>query len=382
MTYSSYRVKVPGKLLIAGDYAVLEPKQQAIVAAVDRYLSAYIEPSKQNQVSLPQLGLHSVAWKINNRVVQFNRADARLKYIQNAIEVAHQFLQEQDISVQPFHLSIKSELNDPATGRKYGLGSSAAVVVAVISAMLVLYSPRNSQPTLEQIFKLSAIAHLRTQKNGSGVDIAASTYGGWICYTAYQPKWVLAQSQEVDQLSDLINKTWPGLSISPIQPPAQLRLCVGWTAEEASTAPLINEFKKFQVWNKTAYARFLAESSQAVTSLINSFHEGDSLGAISSLTQNRKALLMLSEEAGISIETAKLKALCQMAEETGSGKSSGAGAGDCGIAFVLGEADQVEELHRLWKTAGITPLKITVSPAGATVTEYNCEASLKEYMSS
>lgn len=382
MTYSSYRVKVPGKLLIAGEYAVLEPKQQAIVAAVDRYLSAYIEPSKQNQVSLPQLGLHSVAWKMNNRVVQFNRGDARLKYIQNAIEVAHQFLKEQAISVRPFHLTIKSDLNDPATGRKYGLGSSAAVTVAVISAMLVLYSPRNSQPTLEQIFKLSALAHLRTQKNGSGVDIAASTYGGWICYTAYQPKWVLAQAQEVDKLSDLINKTWPGLSISSLQPPVQLRLCVGWTTEEASTAPLINEFKKFQVWNKTAYARFLAESTQAVTRLVNSFKEGDGLGAISSLTQNRKALSILSEEAGISIETPKLKALCQMAEKTGSGKSSGAGAGDCGIAFVLDEEDQIDELHQLWKTAGIVPLKITVSPAGATATEYNCEASLNEYQSS
>jgi phosphomevalonate kinase len=381
MTYSSYRVKVPGKLLIAGEYSILEPNQQAIVIAIDRYVSAYIEPSKQNEVSIPQLGLNSVTWKMNNKVVQFNKPDSRLQFIQNAIGIAHQYLQEKSIEVCPFYLTIKSELNDPLTGRKYGLGSSAAVTVAVISAMLALSCQNRTQPTLEEIFKLSAVSHLKTQKNGSGIDIAASTFGGWICYSSFDPKWVMKELQQSPKLTDFINKPWPNLSIRPLKQPSKLKLCVGWTNEEAATAPMINEFKKFRVWNKESYIRFLDENSRAVARLLKSFEEDDCLKAISSLNQNRKALVKLSEDANITIETTMLKKLCQSAEKYGSGKSSGAGGGDCGIAFLSNEEHKYE-LHKVWTDVGLIPLNINVSQFGALATEYNCRISLKEYLSS
>lgn len=378
MTYSGYQVRVPGKLLIAGEYAVLEPKQQAIVIAVNRYITVNIEPSEQNLVSLPQLGIDSVTWEMSDKGVQFNISNPRLQFIQNALTVANQFLQEKSITLHPIHLTIKSELNDPSTGRKYGLGSSAAVVVAVISAVLSMYC-KTTQFTLEQIFKLSAIAHLKTQKNGSGVDIAASIFGGWLCYSAFNQKWVLKELQQGARLSDLINKPWPNLSISSLKQPANLKLRVGWTNKAASTAAQINKVKQFRARNLKAYTRFLNESSSAVARLLKSFEYEDCLGAISSLTQNRNALKMLSEDAGIMIETPKLTDLCRVAEKYGSGKSSGAGGGDCGIAFMIGEK-QIEELHKAWQDVGITPLNLSVSQTGVSVTEYNCAPSLTDYL--
>ena len=37
------RAKAPGKLYIAGEYAVVEPGQPAVLVAVDRYLTVHLE---------------------------------------------------------------------------------------------------------------------------------------------------------------------------------------------------------------------------------------------------------------------------------------------------------------------------------------------------
>jgi phosphomevalonate kinase len=378
MTYSSFRVKVPGKLMIAGEYAVLEPNQPAVVMAVNRYVTAYIEPSSQNQLSLPQLGLPSVTWKTGDDHVLFSSSDSRLRYIRNSILVVNQFLQETSITPRPFHLTIKSELDDPVTGQKYGLGSSAAVVVAVISGMLSLYNEGANEPALDHIFKLSAIAHLRTQTNGSGADIAASVYGGWLGYTSYKADWVLKNLEKGEKLLSLLEKPWPQLSIRPLVAPSQLKLAVGWTKEAISTGPMIMRFQDYRIFHAKKYSEFLIDSSHAALGIINSFERNDSNAAISYLMQNRAALRKLSEGAGFPIETAKLKALCTIAEKYGSGKSSGAGGGDCGIAF-LNEDEKIQDLYNAWKAANIIPLKVNISKMGVSVTEYICEPSLNEW---
>lgn len=69
--------------------------------------------------------------------------------------------------------------------------------------------------------------------------------------------------------------------------------------------------------------------------------------AIISLYKNRKVLQKLNKDAGIDIEIDKLKSLCSIAEVFGSGKSSGAGGGDCRIAF-LKDYTQKKELYKRW----------------------------------
>lgn len=366
MNYSSYSVKVPGKLMIAGEYAVLEPNQKAVVVAVNRYVTACIKPSRQNKLSLPQLGLEDITWEINDERVQFSVSDSRLRFIQNSISVVNQFLQEKLSILHPFQLQIKSELDDPLSGKKYGLGSSAAVVVAVTTAILRLHSGGKETLALDEIFKLSAIAHLKTQGSGSGADIAAAVYGGWLEYSAFSPKWILDKLEQGKKLTEIVEEAWPNLFIRPLTPPTMLQLVVGWTKEAAATAPMIKSVQKFRENNLAVYNEFLRESSMSVARLLQSFEINDCTEAINSLEQNRKALLKLGENASITIETAKLKTLCSIAETFGSSKSSGAGGGDCGIAFLKGDA-QTEELYKAWKAADIIPLDLRVSKMGVSV---------------
>ncbi|PFJ16614.1 hypothetical protein COD67_17805 [Bacillus cereus] len=170
------------------------------------------------------------------------------------------------------------------------------------------------------------------------------------------------------------------LSIRTLTAPLQPKLCVGWTKEVASTAPLINKVQKFWDCHPQAYNQFLEKSSIAVARLIQSFERNNDSLAVFGLLENRKALLRLAERAGITIETTKLKDLCSIAEQYGSGKVSGAGSGDYGIASVKRE-DQIEKLFAAWLEKDINPLKVTISKTGISITEYNCEPSLEEYFS-
>ena len=359
MTSPSYQVTVPGKLMIAGEYAVLEPGGQAIVIAVDRYIKAVIEPSTQNTLSLPQLGLDNVTLETEVHEITFSISNPKLSFIDNAITTYLRYVLEKSIDLRPFSLTITSELDDPS-GRKYGLGSSAAVVVAVVAALSQLYKSEMNQPSTELLYKLAAIAHFKTQGNGSCADIAASTYGGWIHYRAFESSWLMGALKKETAINKLVEQSWPNLLITPITPPATLKLCVGWTGKEAATAPMIDKINNLRERQPELYARFLDESESAVGNLVRSFEEDDCLRAISSMSQNRQALMQLSEVAEATIETAKLKQLIRIADKFGSGKTSGAGGGDCGIAFLNGESS-VAELYAEWNKEQILPLDLMVS---------------------
>jgi phosphomevalonate kinase, ERG8-type, Gram-positive branch len=370
MINSGYIVRVPGKLMIAGEYAVLEPGHQAVVAAVDRYVTAHIIPSCQNKLSLPQLSMENITWEIGEGKVQFNISDSRLGFIQNSIAVSSQYLNESLVKLCPFHLKIVSGLDDPETGKKYGLGSSAAVVAAVIFAVLYFHAVGIEPDDLEKVFKLSALAHLKTQRGGSGADIAAAIYGGWLQYSAFSAEWVLKQEKKGVGLKQLLGRSWPYLSIKQVVPPTQLKLAVGWTGKPAATIPMIENLKTLRKNNYEVYKEFLKESDEAVEKLIKGFEFNDCKEAINSLRLNRKALIKLQHKTEINIETEELGTLCYIAEAFGSGKSSGAGGGDCGIAF-LKDDDSRQELYKEWKAAGIEPLELRVAQKGVTIEKNN-----------
>jgi len=365
MDNSCLKVKAPGKLMLAGEYAVLEKNQKSIVIAVNRYITAEIEKNKENSITILNMDLKDITWHIDKEV-EFNIFDSRLEFIKNAIFIAIKYLKESSIIIKKFKLKIESELNDDKTNKKYGLGSSAAIVVSVISAILNFHSEKKIEYSLDDIFKLSVIAHLKTQKSGSGADIAAAVYGGWIEYSAFDGKWILDKLYNNKDLMEIIKMPWPNLLINKISPPESLKLVIGWTKEPAKTAPMIEKFQHFKEKNIKIYNDFLRESYIAVDKLIYSFNENNYEQAIEGLMQNRKVLQKLSYHAKMNIETDKLKYLCDIAEKFGSSKSSGAGGGDCGIAFIKSE-EQIKELYKLWKKKDIIPLNLKVSKNGVAI---------------
>lgn len=346
--------------MVAGEFAVLEPHYQLVVMAVDRYVEVTIEDSTKNELSLTDFSLNNLAWDYKTQAVHIYSADPRVSFVKEAIDVALLYLKEGGIVASPVAIQVKSELDDTASGHKYGLGSSAAVVTAIVASILAKFSPK--QPTEDVVFKLASIAHVRVQGNGSGADIAASTYGGILTYTSFQAEWLLAELEYEKSMHALVEKDWKYLSIEPATLPTELSLCIGWTGSPASTGSLVKEIRKLK--GETAYKQFLSGSAEAVTEILTGMKQDDVSLFLTGIEANRVALAALGLAANVVIETERLRSLSDIAKGLGgAGKLSGAGGGDCGIAFVQSEM-AANILSKQWLTAEIKPLELQLSEAG------------------
>lgn len=349
-------ISVPGKLFIAGEYAVVEPGHPAIIVAVDQFINVTIEGARKNgSIQSAQYSDLPIRWTRRNGELVLDHRENPFHYILAAIRLTEKYAQEKGTLLSFYDLKVTSEL-DNSNGRKYGLGSSGAVTVATVKALNLYYDLKMDRLTQ---FKIAALAHLAVQGNGSCGDIAASCYGGWLAFSTFDHEWVLRKQQEWT-LTQLLTSDWPELSIRPLIVPKSLRLLIGWTGSPASTSDLVDQVYQSKEAKEKGYAKFLADSKDCVNRLIDGFLNEDSRTIKKMITKNRKLLVGLSSLTGVTIETPALKKLCDLAETyRGAAKSSGAGGGDCGIVIV-DQKTGILPLMSAWEKADIIPLPLHV----------------------
>lgn len=346
-----------GKLYIAGEYAVVEPGHPAILVAVDQFITVSLEATTDMGTILSkQYGNLPVTWKRENDRLVLDKRENPFHYILAAIEVTESYVKSFGTPLSFYHLSVDSEL-DSSNGRKYGLGSSAAVTVATVKGILRFYGLQNESN--ETIFKLAALAHLTVKSNGSCGDVAASVFGGWLAFTTFDPKWVLEKQHQLP-VREVVELEWPHLSFKPLTPPAELRLLIGWTGSPASTSHLVDEVTNKRTQDALAYDEFLKSSAACVNEMIDGFETNNIPKIQNEIRRNRSLLKKMSQSTGVVIETPALAHLCTLAEEfNGAAKSSGAGGGDCGIV-IFDRKDGVLSMITAWEEQGITNLPLHV----------------------
>lgn len=352
-------VSTPGKLYIAGEYAVVEPGHPALIVAVDQFITVTIESATRNgSIQSQQYSELPIKWTRRNGELILDHRENPFHYILAAIRLTEKYALEQGTLLSFYDLKVTSEL-DNSNGRKYGLGSSGAVTVGTIKALNLFYDLKMDKLTQ---FKIAALAHLEVQGNGSCGDIAASCYGGWLAFSTFDHNWV-NEKRNSWSLSHLLENDWPELSIQPLETPKNLRLLIGWTGSPASTSDLVdqvNQSTQNEKEKQLAYQQFLENSRVCVEDLIEAFQNEDVRTIKKMITRNRQLLAQLSSITGVQIETPALKQLCDLAEACGgAAKSSGAGGGDCGIVI----ADQktgILPLMSRWEKAEITPLPLHI----------------------
>ncbi|MHC5227205.1 phosphomevalonate kinase [Enterococcus sp. LJL99] len=349
-------VSTPGKLFIAGEYAVVEAGHPAIIVAVDQFVTVTVESAKQTgSIHSAQYRSLPIRWTRKNNELVLDIRENPFHYVLEAIRLIEKYAQEKKRSLSFYHLKVTSEL-DNSNGRKYGLGSSGAVTVATVKALNQFYQ---LNLTNEAIFKLSALAHLAVQGNGSCGDIAASCYGGWVAFSTFDHQWVKEQQQQLT-LEQLLHTTWPKLMIQPLEVPKKLRLLIGWTGSPASTSDLVDQVNKAKRTQPAAYQEFLQASKDCVEIMITGFKTNDISLIQKQIQQNRSLLQKLATTAKVPIETPALKQLCDLAQTYGgAAKSSGAGGGDCGIVLFK-QKSGILPLMSAWEKEGIIPLPLHV----------------------
>ncbi|MFI1224280.1 MULTISPECIES: phosphomevalonate kinase [unclassified Streptomyces] len=357
---------VPGKLFAAGEYAVVEPGNPAILVAVDRRISVTVtaadsaDGADADVLVTSDLLPHEVRlrWR-GDRLTGLGPEDDRtaqeaLAHVVSALEVTDRLRAERGLPASALHLTIGSRLHD--RGRKYGLGSSGAVTVATVEATAA-YRGMELPPAAR--FRLALLATALIDPGPSGGDLAASTWGGWISYRAPDRGAVL-ESARRRGVEETLRVPWPEHEVRRLPSPRGLALVVGWTGRPASTTALVAGLDARDWRGGPSHRDFLARSADCVRAATRAIEDGDRAALLDGFRTARQLLARLDEETGLGIFTPQLRALCDTAEAVGgAAKPSGAGGGDCGIALLPEETpEQIARLRARWEEAGIVPLPI------------------------
>lgn len=165
----SYIVSAPGSLMLMGEHAVLADKL-ALCAAVDLRIKIILQPRIDDLITITSEVFPSYQTTIK----------------QLKIEQPYQFILAALKTYQTKLLSGCNIIVESDFSPLMGLGSSAAVTVAIIKALqLWLELPSSAEDCF-----ISAREVIRlVQGLGSGTDVAASVWGGVIAYQqqAQQP---------------------------------------------------------------------------------------------------------------------------------------------------------------------------------------------------
>lgn len=355
--------RAPGKLFVAGEYAVVEPGGRAVVVAVDRHVTVGVEPREgHGTVRSAHYGSEPLTWHRDAAGVVVGTGDRPLDHVLSAIRTVDALAA--DLGREPRHhaLTITSELDD-ADGTKYGLGSSGAVTVATVRALDAFHGLGLSAV---EHYRLALLATVDVAARASGGDLAASALGGWVDYRS-PDRAAVAELRHRHGVLAALREPWPLLRLDPLPAPTDLELVVGWTGRAASTTALVAAVDARREQQPGSYDRFRTASEAMVAELVAGLRTGDPDRVLGAVGTARGLLTDLAATLGTIIETPALSRLCDAAEAVGAAaKSSGAGGGDCGIVLARPATDLTPML-REWQEAGIRRLPLVVDPpVGAT----------------
>jgi len=294
------KATAPGKLILTGEYAVLEGAP-AIVVGVDRRVSAIVGQAAGSPF------LTAVRDELHAR----GREDAAMKAATLAVESDELYSGDQ----------------------KLGLGSSAAVTVAATALALELAAAGQRAEAMaasttdgwqavnvlstvasetrepvdrELVLAIASAAHARAQaergSRGSGADVAAAVYGGVIEFTAGK--------------------------VRPLAWPNDLSLITFFTGVSASTGPLVREVMATHPTEALAQIRAASLAAIEHMSVAAFARCADAFDALAAATK-----LPLVPACVTAVRRA-------MAGFGGTAKTTGAGGGDVAVAVVPATADR------------------------------------------
>ena len=318
-------VKTCGKLYWAGEYAILEPGQLALIKAIPIYMSGEIA--------------FSDSYRIYSDMFDFAvdlTPNPAYSLIQETIALMNDFLADRGQTLRSFSLEIRGKME--REGKKFGLGSSGSVVVLVVKALLALYNLSIDQDLL---FKLASAVLLKRGDNGSMGDIACIVSEDLVLYQSFDRQKVAVWLEE-ENLATVLERDW-GFSISQVQPALGCDFLVGWTKEVAVSSQMVQQIKQNIDQN------FLTSSKVTVATLVEALEQGKAEKIIEKVEKASQLLEGLSTD----IYTPSLRQLKEASQELQAvAKSSGAGGGDCGIALSF-DAQSTETLKNRWADLGI-----------------------------
>lgn len=273
----------PGKLILFGEHASSRGKP-SIVFAVNRRMDAIL-----TQMDLFEKKIVLSSNEMN--VIKAEYPTEKLDLVSKTIET---FLQETGSPIESFEIDYFSKI--PA-----GFGSSAAVIAATLGVLDSFY---NTKLKKHSLLKMGIKINQSIKGYGSGLDIAASIYGGILLYQfGKEPKY-------------LTN--------------GNLNLVIGNTGIKVKSGPIVKTVRIFEKKNPIEAKRIFDEIEDLVIKAELAIRNSDYKKLGIYMNQNQQLL----RELGVSSPI--LEKLITISIENGAlgAKLSGAGKGDNMIALV------------------------------------------------
>ncbi|MBC7794387.1 MAG: hypothetical protein H7Z43_11835 [Clostridia bacterium] len=347
----------PGKLVLIGEYAVLEGAP-SLVAAVDRYARVVasrghslaharendargnfnaggdVNATANDDARLPTMPIHTVRIRAPEVGVDatIDRGGSISADLQKRLALVLPKLAELPdvtglvIDTSGFYLGAD----------KMGLGSSAAVTVALAK----LASPRANA---DDLFETARADHKNFQNGmGSGIDLAASVNGGVVLYRldgdrAYR---------------------------KPVRWPQGLSMIAVWSGAPADTREFLKNVAQFAASEPSTYTQLMQKCTHIATDACAVFERGDVAAFLETIDAYAAALANLGRAARIPIITPEHEHAAAIARSVGARyKSAGAGGGDLGTALCRTE-DETAVLEAL-SAANCTVVPLGLAEFGA-----------------
>jgi phosphomevalonate kinase len=349
------RVTAPGKLVLIGEYAVLE-SAPAVVMAVNRRARVELADSPNGlwSIAAPDFAPQPEAFELDSR--------GRLRWLGGSGPATDRFGLVERLFAElcssgvlnlgespPFVANLDTRaFFHPAQDRltKLGLGSSAALTVALTSALSAW--PDGEGSALPDGVGLQPLVDLNRRAQGglgSGIDIAACLLGGVIRYQ-------LEADGESVRMS------------SRLSLPEDLHLVCIWTGRSASTSDFLEVLRARRVDDPRGTGRAMRRLGEISGAAIAALEEARTATFLAEVEAFWNALADLGEHVGLPILSEEHRQLRRLAEESGAAyKPSGAGGGDFGLVFAA-DPEIVDAASRRATAAGFFVIDLLVDPSG------------------
>lgn len=271
----------PGKLMVSGEYAVLEGAVAVVASVNARVVARWV---KVGSASLPPEATEA------RRL-----AEAEFGAIDAALTIDASALRSADM--------------------KLGLGSSAAAAAAAAGAVAASNGRDLEDPSVQRrVFELALAGHKAIAPEGSGADVAAAALGGFVRFQ------LSAGGKDV--------------SAEAIAFPTTIAQRVVWTGKEARTSAFIRAVRKFEADDPRGYGLLRDDLRDRAQRFVDAIARGDVREIIAATGAYGLGMGQLGRAADVPIVTAELAQIARLAEaHGGAAKPSGAGGGDVAIAF-------------------------------------------------
>lgn len=372
--------QAPGKLVIVGEYAVLEGAP-GLAVAVDVRATARIATTTGRHDAGPGRAPH-----LNQLVIPESGVSCGFRFVPGAEPrwegtspgafglpltacvgvLACRGLLPSPSETPPCRIELESGdfHQTAADGRhiKLGVGSSAAIVVALMGALLRWVG--HALPGRDELIELCHEGHHRLQGGtGSGIDVATSLAGGVVAIKFNEPPRRPPSRAPRPPGSTPLRVP----QAEPVAWPRHLRLVAAWSGESASTPAMLGRLRAFREKDPAGFDSHMGRLGANAGRAVAAWADDDMAALLTAIDGYESGLRQLDEAARIGIFSPAHERLREIARRHGAVyKPSGAGGGDFGIAVT--DSPEVERaLRRAYVDAGVPLLDVELCAPGLRV---------------